>query len=208
VLLILSYVSKRGPTGCPQDGTAKESCSLSGQSKPAIQPKATELVYKWVVPLLANARDILRANLEQIRDGQKPRLVVIGTITANQLTEINANRHAQELPPITGEVVFVGKHVYKSRIAEDGYTIEDVLDQITSAMECTAVVIKSLKMTGMENPTPRADRYGNNVRDRAVFECSARHPRPELLSVMPKGDNTKPGALVQTDVRNEKGHPM
>ena len=130
--------------------------------------------------------------MEQIRDGQKPKLVVIGTLTANQLAEINANRHVQELPPIIGEVVFVGKHIYKSRVVQDGYTIEDVLDQIVSAMECVAVVVQTLKMTGMENPTPRLDRYGNHVRDRAVFECSARHPRPELLSVMPKGDTIKP----------------
>ncbi len=144
------------------------------------------------MPLIANARDNARLNLEQIRDGKKIKAVTIGELTAKQLEDINANRLIEGLPPIIAEVVFVGGHVYKSRISRDGYTIEDVLDQICGAMEDTSVVIKSLKMTEMENPTPRLDRYGNTVRDRAVFECSARHPRPELFSVIPKGDKIKP----------------
>jgi len=144
------------------------------------------------MPLIANARDILRTNLEQIRDGKKAKTVAIGTLSDKQLAGINANRLVDGLPPIVAEVVFVGSHIYKSRIIGDGYTIEDVLDQISSAMEDISKVVKSLKMTGIENPNSRQDRYGNQVRDRAVFECSARHPRPELFSVMPKGDKTKP----------------
>jgi hypothetical protein len=30
------------------------------------------------------------------------------------------------------------------------------------------------------------------VKDLAVLECTAHHPRPELFSVMPKGDKNKP----------------
>jgi hypothetical protein len=96
------------------------------------------------------------------------------------------------LPPIVEEVVFVGGHIYKSRIMGDGYTIEDVIDQIFSAMDCAAIVLDATHMTIMENPNPRLDRYGNLVRDRAIFECSTRHPLPELFSVVPKGDNIKP----------------
>lgn len=96
------------------------------------------------------------------------------------------------LGPIVGEVLFVGGHIHKRRIVDDGYSIEDVLDQISSAMESSSIVISSEYMTAMENPNPRADRYGNVVRDRAIFECSTRYPRPELFSITPKGDRNKP----------------
>jgi hypothetical protein len=144
------------------------------------------------MPLCENAKDFIRHNLEELRDGHKVKLVTIGTLTDKQLEDINANRARQELEPIINEVVFIGHHLYKSRVINDGYTIDDVLDQISGAMEECSEVVKSLKMTGIENPNPRADRYGNRVIDRAVFECSARHPRPELFSVIPKGDAIKP----------------
>ena len=144
------------------------------------------------MPLLLNARRIMRINLEKIRDNRHPNLIPVGTLTEDQLLGINAIRAAEEMPPIIEEVVFIGKHLYKSRIDEDGYTIEDVLDQIASAMESAALVVESLKMTGMENPNKRLDRYGNQVNDLVVFECHGRHPRPELYSVMPKGDSIKP----------------
>jgi L-fucose mutarotase/ribose pyranase (RbsD/FucU family) len=95
-------------------------------------------------------------------------------------------------------VVFIGKHIYQNRIAKDGYTIEDVIDQITSAMHPDSLVLDTSKMTAMENPDLREDRYGNKVRDRAVFECTVRHPRPELFSVIPRGDLIKP--------QKRKGH--
>jgi hypothetical protein len=89
------------------------------------------------------------------------------------------------------EVVFLGRLVQQSRIERDGYNIHDVIDQIASAMRATAVVFQTAAMTATENPANRADRYGNLVRDRVIFECSARHPRPER-SVVPKGDLIKP----------------
>jgi hypothetical protein len=135
---------------------------------------------------------LIRANLEDVQRGKRARLVVIGTLTKEQLDGINRQREGPNHPPIVAEVVFISHHAYKSRIAGDGYTIDDVIDQIVNGMDAAAVVLKSHKMTAMENPNPRADRYGNSVRDRVVFECSARHPRPELFSVVPKGDCTKP----------------
>jgi len=144
------------------------------------------------MPLYANARDTLCANLREIQTGNKVKAVPIGTLTAAQLAAINVNRAAQGLNPIIAEVVFVGGHIYKSRVLRDGYTIEDVIDQISSAMDCDAEVLRTQKMTAMENPNPRADRYGNRVTDRVIFECSTRHPRPELFSVQPKGDFIKP----------------
>lgn len=144
------------------------------------------------MPLYPNARDVIRTNLGRIRNKNKVHIVPIGTLTVVQLTTINANRLKRGLCPIDKEVVFVGGHIYKSRIIGDGYTIEDVIDQISSAMDCTAIVLDGTPMTTTENPNPRPDCYGNLVKDRAVFECSTRHPRPELFSVIPKGDNIKP----------------
>ena len=155
------------------------------------------------MPLLQNARELIRANLERIRDGKKVKAATIGRLTEKQLVDINSNRAVEQLPPIVAEVVFVGGHIYKSRVVQDGYTIEDVLDQISSAMDGASVAIKTLKMTGIENPNPRADRYGNKVNDRAIFECSTRHPRPELFGVIPKGDVIRPpkqkGPLDESD---------
>jgi hypothetical protein len=148
------------------------------------------------MPLSFGAHALIRANLEDLQNGKKVRLVVVGTLTAEQLDGINRQRQSPNHPPIVAEVVFIGHHAYKSRILGDGYTIDDVIDQIESGMDAGAVVLKSHKMTAMENPNPRVDRYGNSIRDRVVFECSARHPRPELFSVIPKGDSLKPKRLL------------
>jgi hypothetical protein len=144
------------------------------------------------MPLFDNATDWIRANLEDIQKGNRPHLVSVGALTGEQLSAINQNRNAEARPPIIDEVVFIGRHVFESRIVRDGYTIDDVIDQIGSAMSPAAVVVLTPYLTAMENPNRRADRYGNVVRDRVVFECSARHPRPELFSVVPKGDTRKP----------------
>ena len=125
------------------------------------------------MPLSDEAPALIRINLEQLQKGARARLVVIGNLTVAQLAAINDNRRARGHPPIVDEVVFIGRHIYESRIVRDGYSVEDVLDQIESAMDAAA------------------DRYGNAVQDRAIFECSARHPRPELFSVVPKGDHRK-----------------
>jgi len=146
------------------------------------------------MPLFENAADLIRSNLEQFQLTVKVRVptVAIGTLTDVQLSAINENRAEERLRPIIAEVLFVGWHVYKSRVLGDGYRIADVIDQIQSAMSEAAVVLDLEHMTAMENPVGRADAYGNLVRDRVVFECTARHPRPELFSVIPKGDRIKP----------------
>lgn len=141
------------------------------------------------MPLFDNAADLIRTNLGRIKNKSRVHVVPIGTLTAEQLSAINAVRLADDLTPIVEDVLFVGGHVYKSRIVGDGYTIEDVVDQISSAMDSEAVVIVTDYMTAMQNPNARPDRYGNMVKDRAVFECTARHPLPELISVSPKGDS-------------------
>jgi hypothetical protein len=130
--------------------------------------------------------------LKNSKRGNRVQLVTIGTLTDLQFDAINQERKVSGYPSIAAEVVFVGRHIYESRIVRDGYTSEDAIDQIASGMDAAAMVLKTHAMTAMENPNPRADRYGNSVRDRVIFECSARHPRPELFSVVPKGDVIKP----------------
>ncbi|MGA8763479.1 MAG: hypothetical protein WB562_11500 [Candidatus Sulfotelmatobacter sp.] len=156
------------------------------------------------MPLFVNAGELIRGNLQQFQSSVKIRVqaVAIGALTDVQLAAINANRAGEGLPPIIAEVLFVGWHIYKSRIIRDGYRIVDVFDQIANAMSVEAVVLDVEHMTAMENPTARADGYGNLVKDadgygnlvkdRVVFECTARHPRPEFFSVVPKGDRIKP----------------
>jgi urease gamma subunit len=144
------------------------------------------------MPLSAQGAALIRANLEQIEARQRVRLVEIGVLTTKQLSDINRHRAARGLTMVSAEVVFIGKHIYQSRIAKDGYTIEDVIDQIANAMHADSVVLDISRMTAIEKREPREDRYGNKVRDRAVFECTTHHPRPELFSVIPKGDLNKP----------------
>jgi hypothetical protein len=144
------------------------------------------------MPLHPDAYRLLRTNLEGIGEGQKVHAVHVGVLTVAQVDAINAARLRQGLNPIISEVLFVGGHIYRSRILRDRYTIEDVIEQMFNAMEAAAIVLDATHMTAMENPNPRADRYGNFVLDRVVFECSTRHPRPELFSIIPRGDKIKP----------------
>ena len=144
------------------------------------------------MPLYENARALIRANFEALQRGKRAQLITAGRLTNAQLESLNKKRAAHGYPPIDAEVVFLGQHIYNSRIAADGYTIEDVLDQLASGMDARAVVLDTSPMTALENPNARADRYGNLVRDRIVLECSLRHPKPEIFSVIPKGDRSRP----------------
>ncbi len=151
------------------------------------------------MPLHQGAEQLIRKNLEACSRGEKPALAVIGTLSQTQLDVINADRAARDFPPIIREVVFRGTHIHKSRCGEDGYTIEDVIRQITSAMDEASEPHPAVKMTTMKNPTARDDGYGNAVFDEVVFECSSRYPQPEysqLFSVIPRGDKHRPSAAA------------
>jgi hypothetical protein len=151
------------------------------------------------MPLADNALVLIRASLEALSRKEKVGIITIGTLTENQFATLSKYRAKRGFPAVNNEIVFLGSHIYKRRIQEDGYTIDDVLDQIESAFAPTSAVINGT-MSAIRNPNKRADRYGNQVRDEAVFECSARHPRPELFSIVPRGDNNKPA-------KSDKGHP-
>lgn len=147
------------------------------------------------MPLNPDAVSLIRKQFEVVQKGQKPQAVVIGTLTEEQLNAINGERAARKLPLIVAEIKFQGRHIYQSRVVRDGYSIEDVIDQIRSALGETSEIQAVPKMTALVNRTLRQDRYGNNVRDHAVLECTNRHPYPELFSVIPKGDAIKPAQV-------------
>jgi hypothetical protein len=150
------------------------------------------------MPLGAEAEKLIRANFETIKNGERARPVIIGNLSAVQLAAVNASRKKRNLPEMTSGIVFVGSHVYDSRIKRDGYTVEDVFDQISSALDEKSV-FKDGRMAALMNQTPREDRYGNKVRDAAILECTARFPCPELFSVVPNGDKIRPAGLEQKE---------
>lgn len=156
------------------------------------------------MPLYDGACAKIRANLDALRAGKKVSLVAIGKLTDVQLAAINEYRRGKGYPPIEAEVLFLGRHIYKSRMLGDGYSAEDVVDQIVSGMDAAAAIVKPSAMAAMENPNLREDRYNNLVRDRVVFECSARHPKPELFGVVPKGDYNKPAKMKKPSIEDER----
>jgi len=145
------------------------------------------------MPLYANAETLIRANLNQVAQGNRVRAVAIGVLTEVQQVTINSQKAAAGLPLLENpEIIFLGKHTYDSRVARDGYTIEDVITQIKFALAASARVVESVKMTAIKSTHLRADGYGNEVLDEAVFELMTRKPRAELYSIVPKGDKFKP----------------
>ncbi len=89
-------------------------------------------------------------------------------------------------------MVFVGRHIHKRRILGDGYTIDDVIDQVESAISQGSELIANEYMTAMRNPIAPADRFGNLVHDEGILECSRYRPNPDIFPVVPKGDKIKP----------------
>jgi len=73
---------------------------------------------------------------------------------------------------------------------EDGYTIDEVLEQVTSALGDESKVLDEIN-TVLCSSQERKDSAGRMVRDEAVFECTQKYPHPELWSVIPKGDGKR-----------------
>jgi hypothetical protein len=160
--------------------------------------KSAGQILESKMPLYDNAERLIRGNFAVVKRGGKPAAVAIGYLTADQMDQINTLRRHRNFPEIIEEVVFVGKHMFESRVIQNGYTVDEVLIQIESAMCTRSRLIASPKMTVMENPGPRLDGDGSWVRDQAILECTARHPHPDLYSVIPKGDRR---------TQNNKGRP-
>jgi hypothetical protein len=148
------------------------------------------------MPLYDNAEQLIRGNLSVIKRGKKPNAVVVGYLTDVQMAAINTYRRSRSWEPIERDIVFVGTHIYDSRVVKDGYSEDDLIAQIKSALSATCKYIPTQKMTVLQNPTPRESGYGCWVKDELTLECSTRHPRSELYSVVPRGDrNHKPNKL-------------
>jgi hypothetical protein len=140
------------------------------------------------MPLNDNAERLIRGNIAAMKRGERVRAVVIGHLTEDQLRQINAFRSHRNFPDIVSEVLFMGKHMYESRVIQDGYTVDELIIQVKSAMCHQSRLIPSPKMTVIENPVRRIDWQGRQINDQAVLECSAKYPNPDLYSVIPKGD--------------------
>lgn len=144
------------------------------------------------MPLYENAVSLIRQNLIAIQGGAKPPMQVIGKFTDEQFSEINRIRVEKNKDELkNNEIVFIGKHLYNSR-SNDGYTINDMILQIISALDESSKACHHGKMSGIQNQTPRDDGLQNQVKDMAVFEMTTKKPRAELFSVIPKGDQNKP----------------
>jgi len=144
------------------------------------------------MPLYEDAEDRIRYNLLKIQSGEKAPITNIGFLTENQFNQLNLLRSNINLHLLEqNEIIFIGKHLFNSRI-KDGYTIDDIIAQIVSALSSNSVVDISTSWSRIDNPVARADGYGNSVNDRGVFEMTAKKPRAELFSVIPKGDDIKP----------------
>lgn len=142
--------------------------------------------------LFVDALTLIHAQLTAIANGQKVKAINIGQFTPKQHSEINVLRASKNLPPLESpEIVFVGSHMFKSRITIDNYTINDVVLQINAAVSINSEVIHTRNMTGLQSTVKRADGYGNFVLDEAVFELTQKKPKAELYSVIPRGDKLK-----------------
>ena len=144
------------------------------------------------MPLYEGCAELLRHQLNEIRLGKKVKIIGVGTLTAEQHSEICRLRRQFDLPEVESpEIVYLGVHHFDSR-SRQGYTIEDMILQIQASIATESVPFLGAKMTVLRSVMRRADGYGNFVRDEAVFELMRRKPRAELYSVVPKGDKISP----------------
>lgn len=119
-------------------------------------------------------------------------LITIGELTSSQLRQINFGRIKLGLPDVESpEIVYLGRHHFCSRKAQ-GYTEGDMSQQIEWALADHAVAFVVPKGTTLQSAVDRPDGYGNMVRDQAVLDVTARKPRVEVFSVIPKGDRIGP----------------
>lgn len=141
------------------------------------------------MPLYANGLELIRVNLELIQSGERPKVVSVGYLTAQQHQDINTIRAASGMPLLAEPIVlFMGGHLYRSRNA-DGYSIAEMLVMIEHSMDATAQAHATKRFTGLQGKTSRQDAYGNTITDLAVLELYSRRPKAELFSVIPKGDS-------------------
>jgi hypothetical protein len=140
------------------------------------------------MPLYDGAADLIRQQLDQIRLGVRVSVIAIGCLTDDQHRQLRAFREERGLDGCESpEILYLGRHHYDSR-SKQGYTVEDLVLQIEGGLAPDSVPFIRGAMTSLLSCRERDDGYGKHVRDQAIFELSARKPRVELYSVIPKGD--------------------
>jgi len=134
------------------------------------------------LPLYADGVRKIRHNLAQAESGLRPRIVKIGFFTPEQLTQINKARAATGFPLLLPEIVFHGAHLHKGRCVRDGYTIDQVLEQIQSAFSDSsevnfrlhhrscAIPIREWTTTGTWYKTKRYSNAPAGIRMRIYFQ--------------------------------------
>jgi hypothetical protein len=126
-----------------------------------------------------------------VQSGQKPCVAKVGYFTPEQITQINKARISMGFPALRPEILFHGSYLFDSRCVKNLYTIDQVLEQIQSALSDASVVDPARPSVVIRNPNKRMDHNGILVNDEAVFECSGRKPFADLYSVVPNGDGLK-----------------
>jgi hypothetical protein len=144
------------------------------------------------MPLYPDAVALITFQLQSLERGERVALIAIGELTEDQFSSLNKARAAAQLPAVDSkEIVYLGRHHFSSRRAQ-GYALADMVSQISTAVADHATPIVTRKGTVLESGVARDDGYGNQVRDQAILELTARKPRVEVFSVIPKGDRNPP----------------
>jgi hypothetical protein len=147
------------------------------------------------VPLYKDGLKKIRRSLELVASKQWSPYEKVGKFTVDQLEAFNAIRIKEGRKPIEEIIVCNGKHLYNSRCVKDGYSIDEVIEQVEIAFEVATQVEKTRGWaTTLRNPGTRTDSEGHVIRDEIAFECNENHLRASLYSVIPRGDGRGPGA--------------
>ncbi|MBN3853828.1 hypothetical protein G3N59_10590 [Paraburkholderia sp. Ac-20340] len=151
-----------------------------------------------LIPLLAGpvkpgALADARTLLEALQSGQRAKPIELGSLTADQLQAINDARGRLGQPQFTSpDVFYKGTHHYNSRVTDQDppYSIDDMLQQIQSGLSDQSVVVNGGRSPVLQNPNARVNESGVPVNDAAVLNSSP-SGKPELFSVIPRGDGRK-----------------
>lgn len=144
------------------------------------------------MPMYDGILDQLREQLARIISGERVPLIEIGRLTDEQHAELNRLREGRSLPGAESPgIVYIGRHHVESRCAQ-GYVIDDLILQLAASIAADAEPVFMGKMASLRSRHARDDGHGCLVRDQAVLEMTARKPRIEVFSVIPKGDGRIP----------------
>lgn len=148
--------------------------------------------------LKENIEVSLLKNIKLLIKGERAPVINIGSLTEEQYQEVNEQRSKEGYPSLDSpEILYMGRHHVKSRHFTDGYSAEDILEQIISVMKSDSIISLNKQTLLERKSNDRLDNYGNYVRDVGVLELTTRKPRAELFSVIPKGDDIKPNSQAQ-----------